>query len=176
MQLLWRDITPGNGPAINTSLTDGESAELRQLAKGKRVLEVGSAYGYSAVVMALGGAKHITAVDPHAWLPSFNVMEANLRAYNVYHVVDIMRSWSFDVLPTLSTLGHQFDLIFIDGDHSESTVTHDVEWAERLLAPSGVLACHDYDEVTCPGVRQSLDAWKPFNYIIDTLAVYTGLR
>lgn len=176
MKLTWRYVELGNGPTINTSLTNNETTELQKLAQNKHVLEVGSAYGYSAIAMALAGAKKVTAVDPHAWLPSLEAMQSNINAHGVDHTVEIVQQWSFDALESLYTSRQQFDLIFIDGDHEAHAVQSDVTLAEKLLAPNGILACHDYDEETCPGVRIALDAWKPFNYIIDTLAVYTNLK
>jgi len=38
----------------------------------------------------------------------------------------------------------QYDLIFIDGDHSEEAVESDIEKAIEVLAPNGLLAFHDY--------------------------------
>jgi len=42
----------------------------------------------------------------------------------------------------------------------------------KLLREGGTLACHDYDEDTCPGVRQALDLWKTPPKVVDTLAIY----
>ena len=45
-----------------------------------------------------------------------------------------------------------------------------------LLRLGGVLACHDYDEDTCPGVRLALDDMLgPPHELVDTLAIYRGL-
>lgn len=175
MKLAWRDVKPGNGPAINTSLTEREAAELARLAAGREVLEIGSAYGYSAVVMALGGATHVTAVDPHAWLASRDAMELNLRAYGVEDRVTIVQADSRAALPALAEQGRRYDLIWIDGDHAAEVVAHDVRQAVKLLRPDAVLACHDYDEATCPGVRQALDAWRIPERLVDTMAVYEHL-
>lgn len=170
--LVWRPVAPSSdGPAIDTSLTLAETDELRRLAKDSDVLEIGSAYGYSAVAMALAGGR-VDAVDPHAWLGSFDAMVANLAAYQVSGQVEIHRSDSWTVLPRLASEGRQFDLVWIDGDHEAPTVAHDVQWARKLLRPGGTLACHDYDEATCPGVRQALDAWKVPSKLVDTMAVY----
>lgn len=171
MKLVWRDMAPGHGPLINTSLTSRETDELRRLAAGAEVLEIGSAFGYSAVAMALAGGK-VLAVDPHLWLASYEIMRSNLNAYGVTEHVEISRSDSFTVMPELVDKGCQFDLVWIDGDHEAGTVAHDVAWARKLLRETGTLACHDYDEETCPGVRQALDAWKAPPTLIDTLAVY----
>lgn len=171
MKLEWRNVSPGDGPAISTSLTLAETDELRRLADGADILEIGSAFGYSSVAMALAGGR-IVAVDPHAWLQSLSVMAANLAAYNVSSQVDIRAAYSQDILPDLVQEGRFFDLVWIDGDHEAPAVAHDVLWARKVLKPTGTLACHDYGEDTCPGVRQALDAWKVPPRLVDTLAVY----
>lgn len=171
MRLPWRDLAPGNGPTISTSLTVAETDELRRLAKDAEVLEIGSAYGYSAVAMALAGGR-IVAVDPHVQMASYDEMCANLGFYGVADRADIRRSDSRAILPQLFETGTRFDLVWIDGDHAADMVAHDVAWARKLLRETGTLACHDYDEETCPGVRQALDAWKAPPKLVDTLAIY----
>jgi predicted O-methyltransferase YrrM len=184
MQLVWRDVAIGDGPPINTSLTLAETAELQRLAKDGDVLEVGSAYGYSTCALALV-AKSVVAVDPHLTHGSEGDLVRNLHAYGVRDKVDIWVGYSQAVLPRLAgtfedSMGvvvmdqfPMFDLVWIDGDHTAGVVEHDVRWALKLLKPGGHLACHDYDEVTCPGVRMALD--KLFGgpgTLTDTLAVY----
>jgi len=171
IKLAWRDVAPGNGPPISTSLTAAETDELRRLATGKKVLEIGSAYGYSSIAMALSGGQ-VTAVDPHTWLPSYEAMITNIASYKVSDLIEIHRSDSWTIMPLLYEEGQLFDLVWIDGDHEAATVAHDVEWARKLLNEDGTLACHDYDEATCPGVRQALDAWKVPPRLVDTLAIY----
>ena len=171
MKLEWCPVALGDGPTISTSLTAAETAELQRLADGADVLEVGSAYGYSAVAMALAGGR-VTAVDPHMWLSSFETMTANLLAYGVAGEVTIRREDSRTAMPELFHSGARFDLVWIDGDHAAGMVAHDVSWAIRLLREGGTLACHDYDEATCPGVREALDAWRPPPRLVDTLALY----
>lgn len=172
MRLFWRDMQVGDGPFINTSLTERETAELQRLAKDAEVLEVGTAYGYSTVALALV-AKRVTAVDPHLTHGSLGDVHENVRAYGVSDRVAVIQSYSQHALPALFYEGRRFDLVWIDGDHTAEGVEHDVTWAMKLLKPGGVIACHDYDEVTCPGVRMALD--KLFGgpgKLTDTLAVY----
>lgn len=176
MKLEWRPVALGVGyPEISTSLTMAETNELMRLAKDADVLEVGSAYGYSAIAMALAGGR-VLAVDPHQWLASRAVMDHNLAAYGMASRVEIRQSDSGTVLPEL--VGRLFDLVWIDGDHEAAAVRRDVELALPLLKPgSGVLACHDWDEDTCPGVRAALEAkLGPPHELWDTLAIYRGLR
>ena len=173
MQLIWRPVAFSNGPAISTSLTGAEIQRLMELATDSHVLEIGSAYGYSTVGLALVSAK-VTAIDPHVALGSIDALWGNLDAYGVTDKVDVRVGYSQDELPELHAAGRLFDLVWIDGDHEQPAVTHDVNWALKLLRPGGVLACHDYDEATCPGVRPTLDAkfLRPPDELVDTLAIY----
>jgi len=176
MLLPWRPVSIDGGPEILTSVTERETEVLRDLAADAgEALEVGSAYGYSAVVMALAGAR-VTAVDPHAGeVPgSAAQMAGNLAAYGVAERVTIRIGASQQILPTLEP--GSFGLVFIDGDHTEATVEHDVGWARKLLRPGGVLAAHDWDEGTCPGVRAALERlFGGPGDLTDTLAVYRDL-
>jgi predicted O-methyltransferase YrrM len=182
MQLPWRPVllAPGPVPAISTSVTEAETAKLQELAaRAADILEVGSAFGYSAIAMALANpAAHVTAIDPHNQLGSHpiaggsrEVMAGNLDAYGVADRVTMLVTTSQQALPGLEL--SSFDLVFIDADHVEAAVAHDVEWALKLLRPGGTLACHDLDEWTCPGVRAALD--RLFDHpqpTVDTLFVH----
>lgn len=175
MQLVWRDIAIGDGPPINTSLTEAETAELQRLAKDREVLEIGTAYGYSTVALAQV-AKRVTAVDPHFTHGSYEVALENLRAYGVADRVALIQTNSQHAMPALYYEGCRFDMVWIDGDHTAEGVEHDVTWAIKLLRPDGVIACHDYDEATCPGVQIALDElFGGPGDLTDTLAVYAGL-
>jgi predicted O-methyltransferase YrrM len=172
MHLPWRGMPPAEGAQpVSTSLTVNEAAALADLATGRDVLEIGSAFGFSACVMALAGAKHVTAVDPHAQLASYQAMTANLDRAGVSGAVTVVRGHSPGVLAGLGPFG----LVFIDGDHGSAAVMADVEAARKLLEPGGVLACHDLGEdCCCPGVRWALEALFPSgpDELVDTLAVY----
>ena len=152
------------GPvAIPTSVQPEEAAALAALAGGRRVLEIGSAFGYSACVMALAGAREITAVDPHSWIAgSEAAMRANLAACKADRKVTVIAKTSFDALPEIAASGRKFGLVFVDGDHAAHAVRHDGDWAARLLEPGGTIAFHDYGEdCCCPGVREALDSMYP---------------
>lgn len=162
MHLPWRDILPTTDAphAVHTSMTENERDELIALSEDKDVLEIGSANGFSASAMALGGAASVTAVDPHSWVPgSQPAMEGHLRAYGVEDKVTIIAETFFTAFEGLRD--RRFGFIFIDGDHSYETVKFDVIHARKLLAPGGVIACHDYDECCCAGVRPALDELFP---------------
>lgn len=187
MRLTWRDVEVRAGLPIFTSLTGAEAAELSRLARDKRVLEVGTAYGYSGITMLTGGAEELWTVDPHVTHDSLGAFQANVDAagftMRVKTIVGTSRQCTA-LRGKNSSLGvpeRYFGLVFIDGDHTREGVLHDVEWARRLVKPFGaVIACHDYDEDTCPGVKQALDelgvTWRRPSYMVDTLAVYSDPR
>jgi predicted O-methyltransferase YrrM len=170
MKLEWRDV-PIGASVINTSLTADETAELQRLAAGGDVLEIGSAFGYSTVALGLV-AESVVAIDPHITHASHLALVSNLEANGLSPKVAVWIGRSDELLPVLFGTNRRFDLVWIDGDHTAEMVTHDVQWARKLLRPTGTLACHDFGEETCPGVAVALNAWKSPPKLVDTLAVY----
>lgn len=179
VHLPWRNISlpagsEREGPGIWTSLLMKEAKELARLAAGKQVLEIGSACGFASVAMA-AQAEHVTTVDlPAGWVDQGNAFDRNLAAYGVTNVTRILGS-SFEVLPALIAQGKQYGLIFIDGDHSTLALTLDFPNSKALIAPGGVIACHDYMETCCcTDVKPILDLLVPEgpDYITGSMAVY----
>ena len=160
---VWRGVLLGGefGPAFNTSVQEDEAQRLAVLAEGARVLEVGSAYGYSAAVMALGGAVSVAAVDPHTSVRSAMIMEANLKALMVWHLVTMIPEYSETALPRMIAAGSKFDLIFVDGNHLGEAALADAEASQQLLNPGGTLLFHDYGDPDCPDVKPVLDFLYP---------------
>lgn len=171
MILPWRPVEIAGVPIL-TSLTQHEASRLQALAGGRRVLEIGSAYGYSTVCMAQH-AEHVLAIDPLEQYTA-DELHANLRACGVCDRVTVAQYRSQDLLPILAAAGAKFGLVFIDGDHERLAVAADLANAVRLLAPRGVLACHDYGEDSCPGVREAIDtADLPGEHeLVDTLSIW----
>lgn len=164
-------LVDGVGPAIKAGVSDLEAAELRCLARGASVLEVGSAWGYSAVLMAKV-ARSLVSVDPHQDFDSLPTFAANLEDHGVTHKVRTMVATSREALPQLLGEGRRFDLIFIDGDHSAAAVAFDGLWARHLVTPRGVIAFHDYSTEVTAQVVEGLKGWRHFDRLVDTLAVY----
>jgi len=160
--LEWRPVTIGpdpRNPAITTSVEKAEADRLGELAAGRRCLEVGSGYGYTAIVMALAGAVDVATIDHHDALPTLGVMQANLLAYGVTDQVRVLVGDSAVVLPRLAA--ERFGLIFIDGDHLADSVRSDVGLSLPLLEPGGILAVHDYGEDCVRDVQLVLDELFP---------------
>lgn len=166
------EVVPEIGLKISTSLTDPETKRLKELAADKRVLEVGSAYGYSTIHMA-EVAKFVVSVDPHVDLADTRLgMLENLRRTAMTQKVSMVVQYSQHALPMLHYSGCQFDFLFVDGDHRKEMVATDFCWGEMCVRLGGMIAFHDYGEDSSPGVKQALDALRPQGYeLIDTLWV-----
>jgi predicted O-methyltransferase YrrM len=138
---------------IPTFTTREEMEALFELANsspaGARVLEVGSYLGASTCFLAAGlhGEKaSIVCIDtwqnetmPDGIHDTLEAFEKNVKAAR--HQITFIRKASSNV--SEQELDGQFDLIFLDGDHSYKQVRADFELASGVLAPGGVLAFHD---------------------------------
>lgn len=125
-----------------------EGEQLRKLAAGKDVLELGSWKGRSTVALA-GVARSVVAVDSFAGDehtgPADTHLEflQNLVAAGVRDRVEVWmgRIEDFaDHLPSAS-----FDLVFIDGTHTAEAVERDTKLALRCVRPGGFVAWHDWN-------------------------------
>jgi predicted O-methyltransferase YrrM len=156
---------------------------LIQEARPKRILEIGSWQGFSAIAFleesrSLGIQAEITCVDTwlgsiEHWLDKKPGSEWSLAAMNVKNgeptfiedfrknvreagfagQVTTLRAPSEVGLRYLSKLKKSFDLIFIDGDHSYAAVASDLRLSKKLLAKGGTLSGDDWN---WPGVRRAV--------------------
>jgi predicted O-methyltransferase YrrM len=105
----------------------------------RRVLEVGTLGGYSAIWMARALPADGTLItierDPrHAAFAERYVQRAGLGT-----VISVRRGRALDVLPALD--GEEFDLAFLDADRA-ALPTY-LEWAMRLVRPGGLIVAHN---------------------------------
>lgn len=169
MKLPWRPLRLSPDlPAISTSLTYREAEELRRLAAGKTVLEIGSAYGFSTITMAKV-AERVVSVDHHEHMKSADQLQLNLARHGVSDKVKVIVGNSKKILPTLEP--SQFDMVFIDGDHSTFGIQSDIISSLKLVKLEGCIAAHDYREDTCPEVAPVVDHYFPSGVVTDTLFV-----
>lgn len=122
-------------PPISVSPAHGKLLwMLARLVNAKRVLEIGTLGGYSAIWLARGmadGGRLITLeyVDKHA-----EVARANLQRAGVAKRVEIRVGAALDTLPSVQG---PFDLTFIDADKQ-----HNAEyfrWALKLSRPGALI-------------------------------------
>lgn len=112
---------------------------------------------------------HLLCVDPWAWYPEFLAQknhkdlkgawrEAKGRLAR-YHCT-VQRALSTHAAKTVPN--GSLDFVFIDGNHAEAFVRRDLEaWAPKIRR-GGILAGHDYNEVTAnrfSRVKAAVDAY-----------------
>lgn len=123
-------------PPISITADEGRLLQVLLTAIGaRRVLEVGTLAGYSAIWMARAlppdGTLLTLEVDPaHAAFARRYIDRAGLTPQ-----VEVREGRALDVLPALD--GKRFDAMFIDAD-KEPLPTY-FEWGLRLVRPGGLI-------------------------------------
>jgi len=130
---------------------------LVRAQKCTRTLEVGLAYGLSAIFIAqalrdLGGGAHI-ALDPYQETQFKNLGLENLKRAGVDDLVTCYAECSFAVLPRLVAAGAHIDLAFVDGSHKFDYVMVDWFYLNRLLRVGGYVV---FDDLWMPSVRRAI--------------------
>jgi len=84
--------------------------------KPKRVLEVGTLIGYSAILIAkeLDSKAHLITIEIHP--DEAEIARENIKRAKVPPTVDVMIGDALKVIPTLTG---KFDMVFIDAEKSE---------------------------------------------------------
>lgn len=115
----------------------------------QRCLEVGLAYGVSALAVAEVSGEPITTIDLYETSLSERIGLLNLeRAGFAYRHFD---EASQDVLPRLLAGGEKFDFAYVDTTKVFDSVLVDAYYITRLLRVGGVIA---FDDCNWPGVRK----------------------
>ncbi len=145
-------------PQIGVSPLQGMLLRLLVSAVGaRRVLEIGSLAGYSAIWMAgavaEGGTVTTLELDPH----HADIARRNFERAGVDGVVDLRLGPALDSLAAIEEEGGDpFDLVFIDAD--KPAYPEYVRWALRLARPGTLIVV---DNVVIGGRildRTSMDA------------------
>lgn len=135
---------------------------------GARFLELGTAQGYSATILALAAPDaHITTLNPHH--DEAAQARKNLTPFGERVEVLELKSWDF----LESYEGEPFDLIFVDADHKN--VRRDLSWFKHLRTGASFVF-HDYSPNgtprACPPVyRALLEFRETLERDFDTLVV-----
>ena len=162
-------------PATNLPagwLTPVEADELRKLADGKTVLELGAWKGRSTVVLA-ETARVVMSVDNHGGIPTMPDIDDSLDDYlatvrDLPNVVIVIADFQ-TVVPHLGT----FDLVFVDGTHDDEPVARDANLA--LTVDPTVIAFHDWD-IRAVSATVSLAYHRKPTRIVDSLAIYAPIK
>lgn len=146
--------------AAAAHVTRGEGA--------RTLVEIGSYQGRSTVVLgaalrALSPESRLYAIDPHEGTvgaadrrlnhgtPTFDTFRANIEAAGVAHLVEPVRSLSYE-----TEWSRPIDLLFVDGLHDRLNVERDFRHFAPFLTPPAVVLFHDYASYY-PGVVAFVD-------------------
>lgn len=145
---------PEGIPSIQVAPSDGKTIHLLlKLAGAKRVVEVGTLVGYSAITMA-----RALPADGHVWTIEYDpkhaeVARGNIAAAGLADKITVVVGAGLAMLPTLDQHG-PFDVVFIDAD--KENYDHYGAWAVTHLRSGGLVIgdnaylfgrlCNDTDE------------------------------
>jgi predicted O-methyltransferase YrrM len=124
-------------PAIQLGPSEAKAVALfLKLALARKVVEVGTLAGYSALVMA-----RALPADGHVWTIEFDPSHARVARENVAAAgelgrITVLEGAGLAVLPTLDALG-PFDAVFVDADKRNYDAYG--RWAARNLRRGGLL-------------------------------------
>jgi len=124
--------------SFNVPIIRNDSASLLEvlvkLHKPIRVLEAGTAIGYSAILMANAGAKGIDTVEID--LNSVIIARENIKKAGLENVIKVIPG---DATEVFSCLTKTYDMIFVDAAKGQYLQMYDD--ILRLLKPGGLLVC-----------------------------------
>jgi caffeoyl-CoA O-methyltransferase len=124
-------------PAIQLGASEAKAvALLLKLGGARKVVEVGTLAGYSALVMA-----RALPEDGHLWTIEFDpkhvrIARENLAAAGLAERVTVLEGAGLDVLPGLEKDG-PFDAVFVDAD--KRNYDGYGRWASRNVRKGGLL-------------------------------------
>jgi predicted O-methyltransferase YrrM len=132
------------------------------------VLEIGSAWGRSTVVLCKASRKTVWSIDPHTGgigvlrkgetQDSYAEFIANLRRCGVASHTRVLKHTTTEVVEQgIIPQAVRFSLVFIDGMHTAEAVRTDFSFACSRLTPGGVVVFDDYYEKSVSDYREAID-------------------
>lgn len=125
--------------------------EVISICHPSRVLETGSYRGVSTEIWALHCAE-VVSIDPSPDMTVRRDLHARLGHYPHVTLVEARSPW-------VPQEGFNFDLVYLDGDHSHETVASEIKTYLPLLADGAWIGGHDYTNTPAPGdgVKAAVD-------------------
>ncbi len=136
-------------------------AAYAQYFRPRRILEIGSRRGYSlaAMLLATNSIDRVVSIDNESYGVTVDELHATLAKVIA---TDRFSIWKLDSqqLSRLPT-DEQFDLIHVDGDHTESGALHDLQLVQSHVAENGIIVLDDV--VFYPSVMNAALKWLSNN-------------
>lgn len=156
---------------LQVSRTDARHLQLlSSMMRPKRILEIGTLFGFSAYFLSLGlapqGRLFTIEVDPRM----AQLARQNLQVLGKSDQVEVITGKAVDVLKTFET-EEPFDLIFIDAD--KVTYPEYLKWAAKNLRSGGLLIADNtfawgyIADLELPEeIAQDVKGLRKFNYVV----------
>lgn len=142
--------------------------EIYEIAKQRphiKALEIGSAWGVSAMAILMGSEANLTGVDPDPTNKAITEIPANgLQDRWTFHLQRSEEFWKQNK--------ETYDLIFLDGSHLYEDFKNDVFEAWKVLEPNGVLICDDI----CHKANRGVDINGKFSEYGISLAAWEFIK
>ncbi len=143
---LKRVMIDNNISRINSAIKSQEGnfiTEMIQLHHLKSCLEVGCAFGISAMyILSSGEDVTLISIDPFQSTQWNNNGKKLIKQLNMNHRHKIIEDKSYNALPMLLSK-HKFDFIFIDGWHTFDYTLIDFFYSFLLLNIGGIIIIDD---------------------------------
>jgi predicted O-methyltransferase YrrM len=142
------------------------SALLRAARGRRRVVEHGTATGWSAIALALSDpARRVASYDP-----------AEIRHRDRYLALvpeSVLARIELVPRPGEQPLEDHAgtELLFLDGPHKRSELVHDFTVWRKLLAPEALVAFHDFHDPAWPGVAEAVRELRLAGHAVGHLFV-----
>lgn len=188
-EFLRKDIPPRSGilgeleeyAALNSiPIVQPETAQflevLTKIKRPERILEIGCAIGYSAMLMAQS-LKDNGSITTLEWdRDTAELAQENIRRAGLDNVINVINKDAKEVLPTLTG---EYDIIFLDGPKAH--YIHMLNDCVRLLKKGGVLIADNvlYKGMTADPehvVRRKITIVKRLRHFIAAQMQHPELR
>jgi predicted O-methyltransferase YrrM len=162
------DVARERVPSSSREVYQHEAAVLYYLTfrhvgprgTGKEMLEIGTALGYSTVLLAIGAPKaHLVTLNPKG--KEYPWAKRNLAGFPN---VELRLASSAEFLAKYE--GPMLDLIFVDGSHLLEDVRVDCGWW-RWLRPGGLMLFHDWSPES--SARPTPGTYRAINEMAEQL-------
>ena len=148
MEQYLRELIPSNTGVLEdlekfalenkVPIVQKETAKFLELMvtmnRPKKILELGTAIGYSSILMnlTLGGLSEITTIERDEKM--IEIAKANIEKYGLQSKITVLQG---DCLEILENLSDEYDMIFMDA--GKGHYNHFLPHCLRLLKKEGVL-------------------------------------
>lgn len=136
------------------------------------IVEIGSLVGKTTVALASMGVHRVVSIDPHdgpwefdsnikrdrrfEWGNTLSEFKANLERFDVADNVTIIQKYSDEAVKEWDE-PNKICFIFIDGNHDYEWVLHDYHEFKKHFISGCIVAFHDYNPNSFPGVIKAVD-------------------